>query len=317
MTDFPVKVDRALYDEAAALYAAKVASRATAVYTIGNITFPGLSDLDLLVVTSAHQADNAQFFSVSYRLAERFDPVFLHNPLIVPGEHLDVLAYTTHQRRHLIGGKDVFAGASFVETDEERWCKLLEGYCTYSTFVALVESTQSIRGRRLIAKASSLRFSLRELDALCGTAHAQAYARELDDIRSSYFSRDPAEALAAAWHEFKRMFDEMTRSLREILNLDRNQPIDDFARRVFRGGIRLDRIDAKYLAARSLAIDRYHEELAAMRLPFGQVFFWEAHGDRARLYAQGPVHNKLYRAKYKLERMLDAAKNKEDATTHS
>src|ERR1700730_1580989 len=73
-----------MYDEAVALYAQKIATRITALYRVGAMTFPGLSDIDLLVVVPHSRNDNNQFFNVFYRLPSRFHQLFRHHPSILP-----------------------------------------------------------------------------------------------------------------------------------------------------------------------------------------------------------------------------------------
>lgn len=302
--DLPKKVDRSLYDDAMRDYAQRVQARTHAVYSTGNITFPGLSDLDLVVVPTCRKADNAQFLSAMDRLPPRYAPILLHDPMVMPLAHKSVLRYTTHRKLKFVAGEDVLSGITFVDTPEERWCKLLEGYCTYATFVASMKSTAASRGRRLIAKASSLRFSLRETDELCGTNDAPRYEQAIDSIRSNYFSLEPFETLNRVWRIFEDAYGIWTAALREVLPVADGESVQDFARRLFAGEAEFNKISSDYVCKRSAEIDAYHQELFRLRIPFGQMFFWEAHGGRARIYRQTRAHNVIYRAKYKLQRML-------------
>jgi hypothetical protein len=305
--DLPSRVDRSLYDDAMHEYANAVAPRAEAVYLTGNISYPGLSDLDLVVVTSCRCADNAQFLSSMYRLPARYKPILLHDPLVIPANHKHVLQYTNHCNLRLIAGNDVLSGTTFVDSPAERWCKLLEEYCTYAEFFDSVESTARCRGRRLIAKASALRFGLRDMDNLCATSLALEYEHQIDAIRADYFSREPIETLKNIWGKFKAAYLEWSMALREMLPLNQNESIQDFARRVFSGAGKFDKVPAEYARRRSAEIDRYHDELAHLRIPFGQIFFWEAHGKRSRIYRQSTLNNTIYRAKYKVQRLLAAS----------
>jgi hypothetical protein len=304
--DYPKKLERALYDQAARAYAGKVSKRARAVYVVGNITYPGLSDLDLLVITGIRRRDNAQYFSPVHRMHERFEPVFLHGPLVVPAVAMDALRFTTHGRRRLLAGEDVLRGCEFVETPAEQWCKVLEGYCTYAAFVRVAESGQPLRARRLIAKASSLRFTLRQVDALCGSDMALDYGTAIDDVRAAYFDTEPGAAVLSVWQLFRNAYDRMTAVLRTLLPLRADENIDDFARRLFSGSASFDRTPEAYLVDRCFAVDQYQTALKRLDIPFGQMFFAEAHQDRWALYRQPSFQYGLYRVKYKIERMLDA-----------
>jgi hypothetical protein len=241
------------------------------------------------------------------RLPIKYAPIFLHDPLIIPRKHTGVLRYTTHRNLRLLHGRGVFAQVQYVDSAQERWCKVLEAYCTYAAFLASVRASQGCRGRRLIAKASGLRFPLGDLDELCGTQDAQAYTARIDDIRATYFRSDPAPALMEAWHLFCQAFDTMTRTLKNVLPLRGQESVDDFARRFFGGRAQFELVDSQYVAERTGAIQAYFMELQNMRIPFGHAFFREAFATGGVTYRQGGMQSRAYRLRYKLERMFDTA----------
>lgn len=307
IVDFPRRADRALYEAATRAYAAKVARRARAVYRTGNINYPGLSDLDLLVVPSRRRADNAQYFSALYRLPAPYHRILLHDPFVIPAEHKTVLRYTTHRNLQLLGGEDVFREVAFIDTPAEGWCKLLEGYCSYAAFVKDVSSSGRVPGRRLVPKASSLRFSLRQMDALTGGTHAPEYEHIIDEMRGRYYSSDPIPTLLAMWDVFHDAYRMLEAWLAAVLPLTEGEAVDDFIRRLFCGQAYFKDLSSEYVAARSREIGDYYEAVARLRIPYGQIFFWEAHCVRARKHEQSGLTNMLYRIKYKIERTLTPA----------
>ena len=95
VVDLPEHATRGLYDEAISRYAAMVKGRAVGVHRVGNVRYPGLSDIDLLVVTEHEGVDNRYFFSALQRLPQRFHRLFLHEPFILPAWSLRVMRSTT------------------------------------------------------------------------------------------------------------------------------------------------------------------------------------------------------------------------------
>jgi hypothetical protein len=307
IVDFPRRAQRSLYESATQAYAAKVAGRARAVYRTGNINFPGLSDLDLLVVPSCRRADNAQYFSALHRLPAPYHHILLHDPFVIPAEQKAVLRYTTHRNLQLLAGEDVFADVAFVDTAAEDWCKLLEGYCSYAAFVKSVASSGQVRGRRLVPKASSLRFSLRQMDALSGSSYAPEYERIIDEMRGRYYASDPVSTLLTMWEVFNDAYRTLESWLSMLLPLEHGEAVDDFIRRLFCGRAYFKNLSSEYVLARSADIDEYYEAVARLHIPYGQIFFWEAHYVRAHKHEQSGLANVLYRIKYKIERALTPA----------
>jgi hypothetical protein len=307
ITDLPLQVRPQLYDAAMRAYAAKVAKRARAVYRTGNINFPGLSDLDIVVVPGRRHADNAQYFSALYRLPAIYQGILLHDPFVIPAEHKNVLRYTTHRNLQFVSGEDLLQDVAFVDSPAERWCKLLEGLCSYTAFIKAAQTTGHARGRRIVPKASSLRFTLRQMDALSGSHYASEYERTIDTLRAGYYSSDPMETLLAVWDVFYDAYLTVGAWLRTTLALERDEALDDFARRVFCGAAQIRDVPADYVLARSAEINDYYEAVARLRIPFGQIFFWEAYFERGHKHRENVISNLLYRMKYKIERVLTPA----------
>src|SRR5437588_7176865 len=93
--NFPISIDRSTYDEAIARYVGAVEDRAVAIYQVGNISHPGLSDIDLVDVFAKPAWVNNQFFSPSFRLTRTFRPLFHHGPRFIPMACMDALEYSS------------------------------------------------------------------------------------------------------------------------------------------------------------------------------------------------------------------------------
>jgi len=139
--DLPDPSTRGLYEEAISRYAAIVKSRAVGVHRLGDVRYPGLCDIDLLVVVEHEGLDNRYFFSALRRLPQRFHRLFLHEPFVLPAWSLRVLRYTTHRARKLIAGRDVLKPYTSSDEPAERWCRMLASYCSCAGFVSRTRSS--------------------------------------------------------------------------------------------------------------------------------------------------------------------------------
>jgi hypothetical protein len=279
------------------------------VYLTGNISYPGLSDLDIVVVASKARADNAQYFSVAHRLPRVYDPIFLHDAFVVPPEHASIFRYTTHRNLRLVAGKNTLPPVEYVDTPAERWCKLLEGACTYAHFVSSVESSECIRGRRLVAKASSLRYTLREMDALRGSAYAGGYANAIDEIRANYYARDPHVTMPQLWEIFSDGHRTLAQWLSSVVPTQNGETVAQFARRFFIGQRHFEAVPQDYIARRRADLNAYHDALAALKIPYGSIaggWFRVAQGRSGPIYRQPRLHSGLFRLTYRIGRMVAA-----------
>ena len=85
-TDQPIPLSRDVYDDAKARYISRIkgVEETLAVYQFGNVTVPGISDIDLIVVLKDqfNQSPNKLRLNPGDNLPGK--PVFLHNPIFVP-----------------------------------------------------------------------------------------------------------------------------------------------------------------------------------------------------------------------------------------
>jgi hypothetical protein len=304
VTDLPLAVSRELYDEAASMYAQLVQPRAIAVYKTGNVHYPGLSDLDLIVVTDRTGIDNRYFFSAMQRMPRRYLSIFLHEPFILPAWSMRVMQHTTHGAPVLLGGRDVLSPYPPSAEEAERWCRMLESYCSYSRFAATVRERDALRGRLTVAVASAYRFLLADAGDLAPRHAAVEYAATIDGLRAHFFERDPEEGVREAWRIFSGHFDAFDATMREWLGVVEPQAALNKARALLRGEEACDAFDREYAFRRARSIDGYHQELASLGFPYGHLFFIAAHpGAVYRGLEPSPVTN-LVRQFYRVRRRL-------------
>lgn len=294
-----------MYVKAIELYARLVASRALACYTVGSVPFPGLSDIDLLVVVRDARRDNAQFFSAIDRLPKIYRPLFLHNPFVLPATCVDVLRFTSHGKRTLESGTDVLVGIAPLASLEERWCKLFESYCNFAVYLAKCQTAPSGSARLAVAVASSMRYALSDLDAILGTDHAPPYARDIDERRGRFggdLDRNASLALEA-WTLLRDKFAWLEQTLGEMVPLRPAESLVAFADEFLRGNRTFGSLDTAAIARRRAAIDFYHDELHRLRFPYGHLFFFAAYHTAERRYYQSRPESMLLALLYRARKI--------------
>lgn len=306
VTDLPRPADRSEYDEAVARYADMVKSRAISVYRVGNVRYPGLSDIDLLVVADSCNVDNRYFYSAMQRMPRRYLRLFLHEPFILPAWTLRVMRHTTHYAPQLLAGRDVIRAFGPSDEPDERWCRMLEGYCTYARFAARVRETQTLAGRMTVAVASAFRFPLRDAHTLWTDVDHEGYAQEIDALRAGFFERErPEAAVEDAWELFSRAFDAFDARLQSHFGTSDAEETQRMARSVIRGEREIPYLDREYAFERVRAIDGYHHDLASMGFPYGHLFFVAAHPGALQLRDTGSVVGSMVRNVYRVRRRLE------------
>jgi hypothetical protein len=306
VVDLPEPCTRTLYDEAISRYASMVRSRAVGVHLVGNVHYPGLSDIDLLVVTDHEGVDNRFFFSALQRLPQRYHRLFLHEPFILPAWSLRVLRYTTHRAPRLIAGRDVLRPYSPSEEPAELWCRMLESYCSYAVFAQKTRSAQLLKGRMTVAVANAFRFLLRDAAVVLPQAADDDYINAIEAIRRTFFEgdEDRVERVRAAWTLFINAFDRFDAALQAHLGASTTDEAIAIARARVHGDAACADFDRDYAFLRSREIDGYHHELASLGFPFGHLFFIAAHPQAVRSMPRTSVVDTLLRNVYRVRRRL-------------
>lgn len=301
LKEFPTPIDTSVYEQAAALYAQRVGARALALYQVGNINYPGLSDLDLLLVVRDMRIDNVQFFSVYRRLPPRFHGLFLHEPFVVPLDCLDILRFTTHTRRQLLVGKDLASAITSESSGAEAWCRLFEGLCTHQAFLDNVRRTRIVRVRHMTAVANSLRFSIGFFDAIAATSWAKTYGSSLDTLKQSLLTDCLSEAVALQiFDHYYGTFQNLTVSIRERLSLPQTEDVVAYAKQFLRGDREVSGVDPEWARQRYQAIERYHAALARLKFSYGYLFFLAAYDDSVVKFRQDGFTARCLNGYYRL-----------------
>jgi hypothetical protein len=305
VVNVPQPANHALYDEAMTRYADMVRPRAISVYRLGHVRYPGLSDIELLVVTNRTGFDNRYYFSALHRLPQRYCALFAHEPFILPAWSLRVMQYTTHRDRALLAGHDSLHAYSPNDSSDERWCRMLESYCAYAAFIARTKQSEMLTTRMVISAASAFRYVLEDAAQLFAPFDAHAYGSEIDAIRTRFFAREDREPeVLGAWNLLLEHFDRFDAALRSWFDVHDTTGAAAKARALLRGEEPCAAFDREYAFRRGREIDGYFQELASLGFPYGNLFHSAAHPGGLRQPHDTPVVTNLVRNFYRVRRRL-------------
>jgi hypothetical protein len=304
--DVPRAVDREQYDEAIALYARKVETRATAVYRVGSIGFPGLSDIDLLVVVRDSRRDNSQFFSAFNRLPHRFHRLLRHDASVLPEAALEVFRHSSHPQPLLVSGTHVLEHYQVLTTIDEHWCKLFEGYFNQEVYLSRCRQRTHISARQAVAQATSLRYVLQHFDTIYSADHAIRHAQEIDTLRSALVA-SPAQGskiIAEIWNVYCQKMLWFESVLKERLPLQHDESLRQFGNRILQGNFSPDSVDSSVILSRRRRIDFYHAELARLRFSYGHLFPCAVYDSPSQRWPKSWFERRLYSMYYKVRAEL-------------
>lgn len=286
----PPHASRQSYQDAIDCYARKVAPRARAVYLVGNVGFPGLSDIDVLIVMDQSRPDNNQFFSPFRRLPSRYSRLFLHGPFVAPSDMLDVIYHTSHSKRRLLAGADIIGARQPQNTIEEAACRLSESYLNFLRFTRNVLHRKAVSSRLLIAVASSLRYALSDLDMLQHSSHAADYETYIDGVRGAIVDGEGSPQLAPeVWERFCSEVAGLKHPLCRLLRVAGEADGQEAVKAFLNGDSVPPMFDACALAARRSIVRAYHIRLNELQLSYGFLFATAAYADSLNIYRQNTV----------------------------
>ena len=324
-TNFPAPLDPAVYAEAVARYIAAVSSRSSAIYQVGNVRYPGLSDIDLIVVVNRAAWDNNQFFSPFVRLSSPYRALFHHEPRFVPESCLDSIVYGScvhasssslpanestravfGSGRRLLFGSDLL-GARTVDVSSQSWqrCRVLEvAYITHLSLRDLV-SNSVVDVVKLMSRATALRYSMRLLHDLLGVSWDREYERSIDEARGSLLragaSMDERTGVArGVYARFTSAVHRYEMNVRTLFDIGRGEDLLAAVADLLSGVRRGVGIESAFLAARHAAAMRFQDAQRRYRLSGGSIFATKPMHGAGRHYVQPFAHRLASSARWRL-----------------
>ena len=318
---YPARIDPSVYDDAVAHYTAAVSARAGAVYQAGNVRYPGLSDIDLVVVVRRPAWDNNQYFSPFVRLPKGERDLFHHEPRFVPESCLDAIGFSScvhaastdavdlrgsfGSRRRLIWGSDLL-GSNAVDVSSTDWqrCRVLEIAFTLHRVVEELERTASVSVVKLMSKATALRYPMRHLHDLLGVSRDNAYEQRIDQARTALLESrsligDRRRVAAGVYDLFLNTARRYDVNVRTLFELTPGEPTHAAAAAMLAGARPAPGVDPAYIAARLETTARYNAAQREYRLSTGSIFATKPYNGEYRRYEQPFVHRLASNARWR------------------
>lgn len=321
--NFPERLDRSVYDAAVTHYVDAVGSRASAIYHVGNVRYPGLSDIDLVVIVSRAAWDNNQFFSPYIRLGKQYAQLFHHEPRFLPDTVLDAITYSScvhassgpamdqvptvfGSRRTLVHGSDVL-GTRAVDVTNESWqrCRLLETSFLFTRVARELEGEGAVDVVKLFSRATGLRYPMRHLHDILHMSRDRGYEKNVDDARARLLdpiattgekrriAHDVLALLIAGTHRFEA-------NIRSLFGIARHEALEPAVMSMLGGKRPTPGVETEYLEARRAATGRYHEEQRKFCLSAGSIFATKMLNGARKPYVQPLAHRLASSARWRL-----------------
>ena len=199
--NLPKIVDRSLYAEATEMYLDLSFRYIDSLYSFGSIRYPGLSDIDLLVVPKENYLAPLKL-SLLDRLPSRFDCILEHNVFVVPQAHFAAFAFAHPHSLQLLYGKQSIGEIAKDNSVAGRLCMSLEHLCNAAMFVEEIEGRRVINAMSCIRVFSAFRYSIRRLHQL-EIAHEDGYAADIDELLLQFISTRSEQHVLNMFHRYK------------------------------------------------------------------------------------------------------------------
>ena len=216
--NLPLRLDRSLYHEAIDTYLERSHRYIEALYVFGNIRYPGLSDLDLLVVPKDSYLAPLHL-SLRDLLPRRFDPILEHDVFVVPLSHLGACRYRLSSPLSLVHGRDVLAGMTPETSVAAKLCNALEEANTMLGYVEQLKRAGVLNARSCTRVFNSQRYKIRRLVDL-GVMEEDGYGEAIDTLRTRFMSDPSPEHVVKMHCVFERSVAICARALESSLGLD-------------------------------------------------------------------------------------------------
>jgi hypothetical protein len=214
----PLPVDRSLYQEAIDTYLELSHKYIAALYVFGNIHYPGLSDLDLLVVPTNSYVAPLGLHLVD-RLPRRFYPIIEHEVFIVPESHLRAYSYRWSPTLSLAYGRDVLAGITRETSVAARVTQVLEDTNNMLGYLAQLERAGVLKARSCMRVFNSQRYKAGRLIDL-GLTRDDGYGATIDALRDRFMITPDAACVLEMFRVFRESVTAGARALESSLGLD-------------------------------------------------------------------------------------------------
>ncbi len=285
--NLPLAVDRSLYQEATDAYLDLSHKHIEALYVFGTVSYPGLSDLDFLVVPKDTYLAPLRVHLMD-RLPSRFDRIIEHEVFVVPEPQLRVCAYRRPERFKLVYGRDVLADIAAEDSVGARVCDVLELVHNKMVFLTNLQRTGVLNAQSCIRVFNGQQYNVRRLAEL-GLLEENGYGATIDALRAQCMA-DPTEACVLQMYDaFEQCVTACARALHARLGPDLRSVAQIAA--VSRGNatVPFEGFQVEDARQRADIITEYLQELVKRNFWYGFMFL-------ARLFPTPPTNSVVDRA---------------------
>lgn len=272
ITEMPEPIDKTLYDVLVKRFVEQSSGYVQTLYSAGYTNFPGLSDIDLLVIPQKRLL-SPLMLRLEKRFPQKFSSIIHHHPFILPEENRDVFRYSFLENLKLVFGRDQIATVVPEHNVTTMCAAIVEGFYSYNRFYETLKSQQQLRARYCVPIFSSFRFTLRLCQA-CDILLPQDYGVRFDILRTKLMAEpDPAivwemyqifeNALTKVRHLFQEEFDFDPESVTQIQH----------PKALISSGL----VDHDIWFRRRQAIQHYQDTLSRLNFFYGSLFTTETY----------------------------------------
>lgn len=272
--NLPKLVNRALYREATEMYLDRSFKYIESLYGFGSVRYPGISDIDLLVVPQERFLAPLKL-SLLDRLPPRFDCILEHNVFVVPQAHIAAFAFAHAQNLELLFGRPTLDERAKDSSLAGRLCCELERLWSASTFVQQIEGQRFINATSSIRVFSALRHTIRCMAELA-IADEGSYGADIDDQLGQFLKTRSEQHVLNMFHIYKAAVTGCVARIAERLGIDATvaEQIKSLA-----WGIKspLPGFRTEDVNRRNDTIANYHAALEKRNFYYGSMFISEFH----------------------------------------
>lgn len=270
--NLPEPVSASFYEEAVAVYLAKASRYIESCYWIGNVNFPGLSDLDLLVIPRDRLLA-PQHLAIKRALPPQYHRIVLHDPFILPKSHLQVYRYASFGKGKLIYGPHLLANITEEGTIATRLCNELESLYREYHYLCYCKQRPSLNALLWIAIGSAFRFTLQSMVAcnLLPPCRYEEYKVTYDQMRAHYLEAPCEKRFWQMFHYFEANLEHLLNKVSKELAVDIRQ-VNSLNEFYARKSYSLPGLCRNEILQREAAIQDYLRSLRSRHFGYGSLF---------------------------------------------
>ncbi len=218
--NLPVPVHPSLYQEAIDTYLELSHRHIEALYVFGTTHYPGLSDLDMLVVPRNGYLAPLHLH-LRGRLPRRFDGIIEHEVFVVPRSQLRACRYMRWADLRLAYGPDVLGSLVGSGSATTSLSETLEFVHNKLVFLANLRRSGVLNAASCIRLFNSQRYNVRRLAEL-GLMEENGYGAAIDGLRARLMEAPDPRLVVEMYRVFDKSVTSCARLLQSQLDLDPN-----------------------------------------------------------------------------------------------